>query len=111
MLIPQSPKETHNLSKPLFQESSKHSQFSTHFSLPVNFFSYFTIQLELAKEHNQEELAKIYRKEKNNHTWSWNAHYHRDCIRRAEKDLIYHKAKLEVAKVKTKEEKRKKESK
>lgn len=59
--------------------------------------------LELAEEHNQDELARIYRKEKNNHTWSWNAHYHRDCIKRAEKDLLYHTAKLNVAKVRAKE--------
>jgi len=59
--------------------------------------------LELVEEHNKEELARIYRKEKNNHTWSWNVHYHRDCIRRAEKDLIYHKAKLEASKGKLKE--------
>ena len=53
---------------------------------------------ELAEEHNKEELEKIYRKEKNNHTWSWNVHYHRNCIRNCERDLIYHKAKLAVAK-------------
>lgn len=58
----------------------------------------------LAEEHNKEELERIYRKEKNNRTWSWNVHYHRDCIRKAEKDLIYHNAKLKVAKIKTKEE-------
>ena len=61
--------------------------------------------LELAEEHNKEELEKINRKEKDNRTWAWNVHYHRDCIRRAEKDLIYHKTKLSVAITKTKEEK------
>jgi hypothetical protein len=60
---------------------------------------------ELAKQHNQEELDQIYRKEKHNRTWSWNAHYHRDCIKRAEKNLAYHTAKLNVAKVKAKEDK------
>ena len=62
--------------------------------------------LELVEEHNKEELEKIYRKEKNNRTWSWNAYYHRDCIRRAEKDLIYHNAKLNAAKLKAKEDKK-----
>lgn len=61
--------------------------------------------LELAQEYNREQIEKINRKEKHNRTWSWNAHYHRQRIRTAEKDLIYHKAKLEVAKVKTKEAK------
>jgi len=61
--------------------------------------------LELAEEHNKEELARIHRKEKNNHTWAWNAYHHRDCIRRAENDLVYHKAKLDVAKIKAKEDK------
>ena len=54
--------------------------------------------LELAEQHNKEELVRIHRKEKNNRSWSWNAHYHRDCIRRAKKDIEYHSAKLEVAK-------------
>ena len=57
------------------------------------------------KEHNAQELARIHQKEKHNRTLSWNAHYHRDCIRRAEKDLAYHTAKLSVAKVKAKERK------
>ena len=61
--------------------------------------------LELAEKHNQEELARIYQKEKHNHTWAWNAHYHRDCIKRAERDLVYHTAKLNYAKVKAKEDK------
>lgn len=58
--------------------------------------------LILSEEHNQEELDRINQKEKHNHTWSWNAYYHRNCIKQAERDLTYHKAKLEVAKVKTK---------
>jgi hypothetical protein len=59
--------------------------------------------LKLMEEHNQKELARVNEKHKHNRTWSWNAHYHRDCIRRAERDLIYHKAKLDVAKIKAKE--------
>jgi len=61
--------------------------------------------LELSEEHNQYELDKINQKEKHNRTWSWNAHYHRDCIKRAERDLAYHTAKLSVAKIKAKEDK------
>lgn len=57
----------------------------------------------LTEELNKEELAKIYRKEKNNRDWAWNAHYHRDCIRRAQHDLDYHTAKLNYAKIKVKE--------
>ena len=59
--------------------------------------------LKLAEKHNKEELERIYRKHKHDRTWAWNAHYHRDCIKRAERDLEYHKAKLAVAKVKAKE--------
>lgn len=55
------------------------------------------------ESHNAEEIARIYQKEKHNRTWAWNAHHHRDCIKRAEKDLAYHTAKLNVAKVKAKE--------
>ena len=50
---------------------------------------------ELSKEHNKKELERIYRKEKNNHTWAWNVHYHQRCIKACEKDLLYHKAKIE----------------
>jgi len=61
---------------------------------------------ELAAKHNEEEQAKIYRKEKHNRTWAWNLHYHRDCIKRAERDLAYHTAKAYYAKTQVKEEKK-----
>lgn len=61
---------------------------------------------ELAKEHNQDELKKINRKEQHNRTWSWNAHYHRRAIKSAEGEIIYHTSKLNVAKVKAKETKK-----
>jgi hypothetical protein len=35
-------------------------------------------------------------------TWAWNVSYHQGCIKRAEKDLAYHQAKLAVAKAKAK---------
>lgn len=57
----------------------------------------------LAQELIQQEADRIKRREKDTRTWAWNARYHRECIRRAEHDLQYHRAKLEVAKVKAKE--------
>lgn len=60
---------------------------------------------ELSAIHNQEELDKIHKKEKNNRTWAWNLHYHKDCIKRAEKDLAYHTAKATWAKTQVKADK------
>lgn len=56
-----------------------------------------------AKEKEQYELDCLQRKHKDTKTWSWNAHYHRSCIRKAEKDIEYHTKKLNVAKLKAKE--------
>src|SRR3990167_1168107 len=84
-----------------FQEgygTSKESVFSTQELAEIR-------ALELAEEHNKQELERIYRKEKNNRSWAWNVHYHRDCIKRAEKEMAYHTAKLNVAKAHKKEEK------
>lgn len=61
---------------------------------------------ELCFEHTEAEIAKIKNKEKPTRTWAWNLHYHRDCIKRAERDLEYHKAKLDVSKYHVKEEKK-----
>lgn len=58
---------------------------------------------ELAEEWNKEQLAKIHRKVKNNHTWSWHVHYHRKQIRDAEKTIEYATKQLNVAKDKAKE--------
>jgi len=58
---------------------------------------------ELAEERNKAEIERISTKEKPAHTWSWNACYHRRQIKEAERNLEYHKAKLEVAKTKAKE--------
>lgn len=52
----------------------------------------------------KEEAERLTQKQDHRRTWSWNAHYHRDCIRRANKDLAYHTAKLEVAKTHVKED-------
>lgn len=58
---------------------------------------------ELAEEFNREELERINSKEKPDRNWRWHVRYHRECIRRAEKELEYHRAKLAVAKVKAKD--------
>lgn len=54
-------------------------------------------------EYEQEQRDRIFKKEKDTRKWAWNASYHRNCIKRAQKDLEYHTAKLNVAKVKAKE--------
>lgn len=51
----------------------------------------------------RKELARIQSKEKPTKSWSWHVHYHRSCIRRAEKDIAYHTAKLNAARAKAKE--------
>jgi hypothetical protein len=56
-----------------------------------------------ALAHNEQERARFQKKEKDTRTWAWNVHYHRDRIRRAEKDIAYHAGKLAVARAKAKE--------
>ncbi len=58
---------------------------------------------ELAEQHEKEELEKIYRKDKHNHTWAWHVRYHRESLKEAQRQLEYHSAKLNVAKEKAKE--------
>ena len=53
---------------------------------------------ELAEEHNKEELKKLSRKEKNNHTWSWNVHYYRKEIRNSKENIERYEKLLNVAK-------------
>ena len=60
---------------------------------------------ELAGQYDAEERERINQREKPARTWAWNASYHRQCIKRAEKDIAYHTAKLNVASVKAKEAK------
>jgi len=52
---------------------------------------------ELAEQWNQEQLARIHQKEKNNRTWSWHVHYHRRQIRDAEETIERSKKKLDAA--------------
>ena len=61
----------------------------------------------MAVEADQAERDKIQEKEKDTRSWAWNATYHRREIKRAEKDLAHHKAKLAVANLKAKPEKKK----
>lgn len=59
---------------------------------------------ELADEANKEELARVYRKERDHRTWAWNATYHRNEIKRCQKEIERHTAKLNVASLKAKAE-------
>ena len=59
---------------------------------------------ELVQARDAEELRRMLCKEKDARSWAWNVHYHRKEIRDLEKRLDYHKAKLDVAKLKAKED-------
>ncbi len=52
---------------------------------------------ELAEEMARNEQMRFFSKEKPEKAWAWHVHYHRSCIRRAEQDLAWHKAKFEIA--------------
>ncbi len=58
---------------------------------------------ELKAEAEKEEAKRLMQKHDHNRSWAWNATYHRSCLKRAEKDMAYHSAKLSVAKIKAKE--------
>lgn len=51
----------------------------------------------LMDEHKSAEIKRLASKEKDTRTWAWHVHYHRDCIRKANKDIEYHAAKLAFA--------------
>lgn len=54
--------------------------------------------IELGKAQKlDDEKRMLTQKENRQRTWSWNATYHRSEIKRLEKDLAYHKEKLNVA--------------
>ena len=61
---------------------------------------------EVALLYDQEECDRVNKKEKDTRTWAWHVTYHRNLIKRAEKDIAYHKACLAVASVKAKEPKK-----
>jgi len=58
---------------------------------------------EKCVEADAIERQRVAQKEKPTRSWSWHVHYHRGCIRRAERDIEHHKACLAVARVKAKE--------
>lgn len=60
---------------------------------------------ERAAEADKVERDRIAQKEKPTATWAWNAHYHRAEIKRAQKQIEYHTAKLNVANLKAREDK------
>lgn len=60
---------------------------------------------KLASEYEQEERAKIFRKQKDTKSWAWNASYHRKEIKDAERKLEHHRSKLSYAAIKAKETK------
>lgn len=64
----------------------------------------------LADEATEAERQRVFRKERDTRTWAWNASYHRGEIKRAQKSIEYHTAKLNVASVKAKEDKSSKAS-
>lgn len=58
----------------------------------------------LVEQQSKEEIDRLSRKENPNKSWAWNVSYHRKAIRSAQKNLEYHTAKLNVAKLKAKSE-------
>lgn len=59
---------------------------------------------QIAAEESAREREQIMHKEMDARTWAWNASYHRKEIKRAERDLEYHRSKLAVASLKAKKE-------
>jgi len=53
--------------------------------------------VELATDHAREEEARLAMKHKDTRSWAWNATYHRGCVKRAERELEYHRVKLSAA--------------
>ena len=62
---------------------------------------------ELGKEYEAERKHRLeHTKENDKRTWAWNASYHRRKIKENQKQVEYHTAKLNVADIKAKEQKR-----
>jgi ribosomal protein S27E len=57
---------------------------------------------ELAVALDREERERVATKERDTRSWAWNASYHRGEIKRCQKDIAYHEAKLAVASLKAK---------
>jgi hypothetical protein len=52
----------------------------------------------LVAQNASEEAARFQRKTKDGRTWAWHVRWHRDQLKKAERDAVYHRSKLEVAK-------------
>ena len=61
---------------------------------------------ELLAQEELQRAEQLKTKDHKHRSWAWNVHYHRGEVKRHEKDLAYHKAKLEAAKTHVKEEKK-----
>lgn len=57
---------------------------------------------QMKMKHELEENARLMSRTKDGRSWAWNATYHRECVKRAEKDLEYHRAKLTICQAKAK---------
>ena len=55
-------------------------------------------------KHEVEENKRLLAKTKNHRTWAWNATYHRQQIKRIEREIQYHHSKVEICKSHIKEE-------
>ena len=53
--------------------------------------------------HEAEENKRLMAKTKDAKSWAWNAAYHRNCIKKAEQDIEYHRSKVQIFASKAKE--------
>ena len=63
---------------------------------------------ELALKADVKEREQIANKEKPARTWAWNASYHRKQLKEANRNIVYHTAKLNAANLKIKAERKEK---
>ena len=61
--------------------------------------------LKLSAQWDESECQRVARKDKPSQTWSRNASYHRQALKRAQRDVEYHTRKLDAAKQHVKDEK------
>jgi hypothetical protein len=59
-----------------------------------------------AAEEDLAERERVNKKEKPLKSWAWHAHYHRKCIKDAQRLIDYHTARLAVANIKKRDEKK-----
>ncbi len=57
---------------------------------------------EKAEEYKKKEVARLKEKEKPNKSWSWHVGYHKREIKRLQKNIDQHQARLEAANLKAK---------